>query len=115
MTLILLGQSFRSIAMKQAGTSFNHIVQSNKKEDHILITSGVYAISRHPAYFGFFWWGLGTQLVLGNLICFVAYAAILWRFFAHRIQVEERHLVNFFGGAYEEYRKTTPILIPFIR
>lgn len=112
--LILLGQVFRSLAMKQAGTSFNHVVQSSKKEDHVLITSGVYAVSRHPAYCGFFWWGLGTQLVLGNYICFLAYTIILWRFFAHRIEHEEKHLVNFFGNAYLEYRRTTRVLIPFI-
>jgi protein-S-isoprenylcysteine O-methyltransferase len=112
--LILLGQGFRSVAMKQAGTSFNHIVQSNKKEDHVLITSGVYAISRHPAYFGFFWWGLGTQLVLGNFFCFIAYSTILWRFFAHRIRNEEKHLINFFDDAYLNYRRTTPVLIPLI-
>lgn len=113
-SLILLGQGFRSLAMKQAGTSFNHIVQSSKKEDHVLITSGVYAMSRHPAYFGFFWWGLGTQLVLGNFFCFIAYTTILWKFFAHRIRHEEKHLINFFDDAYVDYRRTTPILIPFI-
>lgn len=113
--LVVVGQSFRSLAMKQAGTSFNHIVQSNKKEDHILVTTGVYAISRHPAYFGFFWWGLGTQLVLGNWICLFAYTVILWKFFAHRIMHEEKHLINFFGQAYEQYRRSTPVLIPFIQ
>jgi len=114
LTFILVGQTFRSLAMKQAGTSFNHLVQSSKKEDHILITTGIYSISRHPAYFGFFWWGLGTQLVLGNTICFVAYTAVLWKFFAHRIMHEEKHLINFFGTAYERYRTSTPVLIPFI-
>lgn len=112
--LILLGQGIRSMAMKQAGTSFNHVVQSSKKEDHVLITTGVYAVSRHPAYCGFFWWGLGTQLLLGNYICFIAYTTILWRFFSHRIRNEERHLVNFFGDDYLEYRRATPVLIPFI-
>lgn len=112
--LIVLGQAFRSLAMKQAGTSFNHIVQSTKKEDHILVTSGVYAISRHPAYFGFFWWGLGTQLLLGNIICFFGYTFVLWKFFAHRIFHEEKHLVSFFGKDYDRYRQKTPVRIPFI-
>lgn len=85
MALIVIGQYVRTAAMAQAGKSFNHVVQSTKKDDHVLVTSGVYSFSRHPSYFGFFWWGLGTQLVLGNLICFPAYAVVLWKFFANRI------------------------------
>lgn len=115
LVLVILGQTFRSLAMKQAGTSFNHVVQSAKKEDHVLVTSGVYSISRHPAYFGFFWWGIGTQILLSNSLCFVAYSVILWKFFAHRIMHEEKHLVSFFGADYEAYRKKTPVLIPLIR
>ena len=82
---ILVGQYTRSAAMATAGKSFNHVVQSTKKDDHVLITTGIYSFLRHPSYFGFFWWGLGTQLVLGNHICFLAYTIILWKFFATRI------------------------------
>lgn len=84
-SLIVIGQTMRSSAMRQAKTNFNHIVQWTKKPDHVLVTDGVYAFSRHPSYFGFFWWGLGTQVMLGNRICFVAYGMVLWRFFQHRI------------------------------
>lgn len=83
--LIILGQVVRSIAMAQAGTNFNHQVQSRKNDGHELVTTGLYAYFRHPSYFGFFWWGVGTQLMLGNTICFVAYAAVLWLFFSRRI------------------------------
>jgi protein-S-isoprenylcysteine O-methyltransferase len=86
LALIVVGQYVRTAAMAEAGKNFNHIVQSTKKDDHVLVTSGVYAFSRHPSYFGFFWWGLGTQLVLGNPICFPAYAMVLWSFFANHIQ-----------------------------
>jgi protein-S-isoprenylcysteine O-methyltransferase len=112
--LLALGQSVRTAAMAEAGRSFNHIVQSRKKDDHVLVKSGIYRVSRHPSYFGFFWWGLGTQLVLGNHICFLAYALILWKFFAARIVKEERFLVEFFGQDYVSYRERTPVLIPFI-
>jgi protein-S-isoprenylcysteine O-methyltransferase len=129
--LIFLGQLVRSVAMRQARTNFNHIVQFQKKEDHVLVTNGVYALSRHPSYFGFFWWALGTQLMLGNHLSFLAYAVILWEFFSHRIMREstllkwfliadiavldeERHLVAFFGQSYQDYRRRTPVLIPFV-
>lgn len=83
--LVPLGQLVRSLAMVQAGGNFNHIVQARKASSHQLVTSGIYSLSRHPSYFGFFWWGLGTQLVLGNVVCFVGYAVVLWVFFKRRI------------------------------
>lgn len=86
--LVPLGQLVRSLAMVQAGGNFNHIVQARKASSHELVTSGIYSVSRHPSYFGFFWWGLGTQLVLGNVVCFVGYAGVLWVFFKRRIAGE---------------------------
>ena len=82
----VIGQLTRSAAMAHAGTNFNHTVQTRKAEGHRLVTSGVYGYLRHPAYFGFFWWGLGTQMVLGNVLCFGAYAYLLWSFFSRRIR-----------------------------
>lgn len=84
--LIVVGQATRTVAMAQAGSNFNHLVQSKRKQGHVLVTSGIYAWLRHPSYFGFWWWGLGTQLVLGNVVCLVGYAAVLWRFFRKRIE-----------------------------
>ncbi|KAI1628533.1 protein-S-isoprenylcysteine O-methyltransferase [Exophiala viscosa] len=111
---VVVGQLVRSAAMREAKTSFNHIVQWTKRADHVLVTDGVYSFSRHPAYFGFFWWGLGTQVLLGNCTCFVAYAVVLWKFFSTRIRHEERHLVSFFGQSYLDYRERVPVRIPFI-
>lgn len=113
--MIAIGQFVRSIAMAQAGTNFNHIVQSRKNAGHELVTHGVYAYFRHPSYFGFFWWGIGTQVMLGNVFCFCAYIGILWFFFMRRIKHEEEHLVEFFGDEYTEYRARTRTWIPFIR
>lgn len=89
--MIAIGQAVRSVAMKQAGTNFNHQVQSRKNEGHELVTTGLYSHFRHPSYFGFFWWGLGTQVVLGNTISFIAYAGVLWYFFHTRITRTFRH------------------------
>lgn len=83
--MIFVGQAIRSGAMVQAGTNFNHVVQHRKTDQHELVTTGLYRYFRHPSYFGFYCWGLGTQLVLSNSICFLAYAIILWKFFSSRI------------------------------
>ena len=90
LVMIIVGQTTRSLAMVQAGTNFNHTVQTRRREEHQLVTHGVYSHLRHPSYFGFFWWGLGTQLVLGNVVCLVGYALVLWRFFSRRIESKSR-------------------------
>ncbi|KAL4986993.1 Isoprenylcysteine carboxyl methyltransferase family-domain-containing protein [Aspergillus falconensis] len=112
--LMVLGQTVRTLAMAQAGSNFNHTVQVERKEGHTLVQHGVYSVLRHPSYFGFFWWGLGTQLVLGNVVCFVGYAVVLWKFFNSRIQREERFLIAFFGEEYVEYKKRSIVGIPGI-
>ncbi|KAF2875264.1 protein-S-isoprenylcysteine O-methyltransferase [Massariosphaeria phaeospora] len=114
MTLVVVGQIVRSLAMVQAGTNFNHLVQSRKNDGHELVTTGLYAYFRHPSYFGFFWWGLGAQVALGNTVSFIGYAGILWYFFKTRIIHEEKHLVQFFGNDYRDYRARTSVWIPFI-
>lgn len=83
--LVLVGQFVRSVAMAQAGTNFNHTPAKVHKEGHELVTTGVYAWLRHPSYFGFFWWALGTQVLVGNKICLVGYLVALWTFFHRRI------------------------------
>lgn len=84
--LLVVGQVVRTIAMATAASNFNHHVQSQHQEGHVLVNTGLYGYLRHPSYFGFFWWGLGTQLILGNVVCFVGYALVLWRFFSSRIK-----------------------------
>ncbi|KAI1078374.1 ICMT-domain-containing protein [Whalleya microplaca] len=114
LVLVFLGQFVRSAAMVQAGQSFNHTVQHRKKDTHTLVTTGLYAFLRHPAYFGFFYWGIGTQMVLGNPICFVAYTIVLWKFFSSRVKHEEVLLIRFFGNDYVEYKKKVGTMVPFV-
>ena len=33
-----------------------------KIKEHVLVTNGIYKIFRHPGYFGFYLWALGTQV-----------------------------------------------------
>ncbi|RVD85652.1 uncharacterized protein DFL_003965 [Arthrobotrys flagrans] len=113
--LIFAGQLLRSLAMAHASTSFNHHVAYVKEVDHRLVTTGVYKWFRHPSYLGFWLWGLGTQVMMGNPVSFVGYAVVLWRFFRGRIYYEERYLVKFFGQRYIDYRNRTWVWIPFIK
>ena len=75
-----------------------------------------YSILRHPSYVGFYYWAVGTQLVLCNPISTILYGLAAWTFFRYRIAYEEETLMQLFpDGAYESYAARTYIGIPFIR
>lgn len=112
--LVVAGQCFRSLAMITCGSSFNHIVQHTKKNNHHLITTGVYNISRHPSYFGFFYWSIGLQLLCLNVVSAVIFTIVLWNFFHKRILLEENFLLEFFGKDYKQFKQKVGVGIPFI-
>lgn len=57
--MVVFGESCRKLAMITAKSNFTHIVQYQKVKDHQLVKHGVYSISRHPSYFGWFYWSVG--------------------------------------------------------
>ena len=113
--VVFLGQLCRALAMITCGESFNHIIQRTKEDTHVLITRGVYRIFRHPSYVGFYYWSVGTQLLLSNPICIFGYALASGLFFKKRIPYEEKTLVEYFPEEYPDYMAETWIGIPFVR
>ncbi|CAM4679817.1 unnamed protein product [Leuciscus chuanchicus] len=114
LVMVLCGDSLRKAAMLTAGSNFNHIVQNEKAQSHVLVTTGVYALFRHPSYVGWFYWSTGTQIMLCNPICILGYTIASWRFFRERIEEEEISLIHFFGEDYVEYKKKVFTGLPFI-
>ncbi|XP_032824229.1 protein-S-isoprenylcysteine O-methyltransferase [Petromyzon marinus] len=114
LAMVVGGEALRKAAMLTAGSNFSHIVQSERSESHQLVTRGVYAFSRHPSYVGWFYWSIGTQIVLCNPLCVVGYTVASWRFFRERIEDEELTLLNFFGEQYMDYKTNVPTRLPFI-
>ena len=115
--IVLIGQSIRTISMWTCGSNFSHKIMYNKfteNPEHTLVTNGIYSILRHPSYFGWFYWSIGTQILLCNPLCIVAYTYASWNFFKNRIPEEERTLQSFYQGQYVDYCRRTSIGIPFI-
>ncbi|XP_064545078.1 protein-S-isoprenylcysteine O-methyltransferase [Drosophila montana] len=114
-TLCTFGEIVRKVAIITAGRSFTHLVQDEKHTDHKLITHGLYGYSRHPSYVGWFYWSIGTQVILMNPLCICIYALVSWLFFHDRIYVEEYSLLYFFQSDYARYQKRVPTGLPFIK
>ncbi len=112
---VIVGQVSRSLGMITCGESFNHMIQKSKKNNHVLVTHGIYQYLRHPSYFGFFYWSVGTQLLLGNFISSILFCGASWMFFNRRIPFEEQTLLKMFPDEYSNYYKTTIIGIPFVK
>ena len=106
----------RLVGMVQCGKSFSHQIETTHREEHVMVTSGLYAYIRHPSYFGWFWRTSVCQIVLMNPICFVAFIVVTWRFFEDRIKEEEELLESeeFFGQKYTNYKRRVPTYIPFL-
>lgn len=115
LALCVAGELLRKTAMVTASTNFTHTVVSKKADTHSLVTHGVYRFCRHPSYVGWFYWSIGTQMILANPLCTVAYALASWKFFNDRITVEELTLLNFFDYDYVDYQKRVPTGLPFIK
>jgi protein-S-isoprenylcysteine O-methyltransferase len=82
--LVVGGQALRHGAIAEAGTSFHHLLQRDRRPGHVLVTTGPYRLLRHPSYFGFYWWAVGTQVLLGNPLSTVMFSVVLWHFFYRR-------------------------------
>ena len=73
-----------------AGRSFTHMLKFEKRQEHVLVTNGIYRCAvcgacsksletkatsdvcryiRHPGYLGWLIWATGTQLILVNPLC----------------------------------------------
>jgi protein-S-isoprenylcysteine O-methyltransferase Ste14 len=83
------------------------------KEGHRLVRNGPYSVVRHPIYSGLMLAVLGTALVVGELRAFVALAMIL-AIWLVKSRLEERFMIGQFGRDYEDYRRHTWALIPFV-
>ena len=82
------------------------------REDHVLMTTGIYARVRHPMYSAMFLQGIGQLLFLPNWIVGPAWLVTFGILYLFRVRREEQMMRDRFGESYEKYMQQTGRLIP---
>lgn len=108
--IFVAGSTLRWVAVSTLDKHFSPLVEL--QEEHQLVTHGIYAWVRHPAYLGSLCWTLSVPLFLGSGAGLVAFVAAYIPALRYRIRVEEAVLGDYFGTAWETYRERVPALLP---
>lgn len=110
-TMVLSGVIIRFVAIATLKKNFSSRLRI--RDDHALIKTGIYRWIRHPAYLGLILVFLGIPVIESSVLGFLVMLLIV-PLLIHRISLEESMLIERFGAEYEEYRKNSKKLIPFL-
>lgn len=105
------GLLFAVWARRHLGSNWSRSVTI--KQDHELITSGPYALVRHPIYTGILTGFLGTAIALSQVRGFIAFILVFLVIWA-KLRMEEQWMHSQFGETYTTYVSQTAALVPYL-
>jgi protein-S-isoprenylcysteine O-methyltransferase Ste14 len=82
-------------------------------EGHELVMAGPYRFARHPIYLAMAMSALAVGLAYSHWVGLVVGMALVAAGTAVRVRSEERLLREQFGGAYDEYARRVPAVVPW--
>jgi protein-S-isoprenylcysteine O-methyltransferase Ste14 len=92
----------------------NWSVTLEVRQQHALVTDGVYSRVRHPMYSAFWLWALAQALLLPNWIAGPAGIVGFGTLFLLRVTREEQMMTETFGEEYRAYMARTWRVFPGI-
>ncbi len=107
----IAGLLFAVWAREHLGSNWSRSVTI--KQGHELITTGPYAVVRHPIYTGILTGFLGTAIALSQVRGFIAFVLVflvLWL----KLRIEEQWMRSQFGETYVTYSHQTAALVPYL-
>lgn len=110
--MTLAGLAICLIARKTLGDNWTNAYEYQVKKNHDLITTGIYAIIRHPIYCGLTLMLIGAEMVAQSYL-FISFFAFFVAFYFQGRR-EEKILLAHFGQKYQDYMQRTKMLIPFV-
>lgn len=117
--LLVMGAGFLLVSLrlfrlthKALGKMWSHSL--DLREDHKLVTSGIYEKVRHPMYTAFWVWAIGAAFLLPNWVAGFSGLIGFGTLFFLRVGQEEDMMKAEFGDEYEAYMKRTKKVFPGI-
>jgi protein-S-isoprenylcysteine O-methyltransferase Ste14 len=110
MMVISLGLRFWS--MRVLGEYYTRTLRVT--DTQAIVMQGPYRVIRHPGYLGTICVWIGFALAVGNWIATIILAILLFGVYGYRIRSEETMLIDKFGEVYQDYKKRTWRLMPFV-
>ena len=92
----------------------NWSVTLEVRDQHAMVTNGVYSRVRHPMYSAFWLWAVAQALLLPNWIAGPAGLVGFGTLFFLRIGREEALMIETFGDDYRRYMARTARIVPGI-
>ena len=84
------------------------------REDHALVTQGLFKHIRHPMYSSFWLWAIAQALLLPNWLAGFAGLISIAALYFGRVAREEAMMRETFGTQYEAYMSRTKRIVPWI-
>ena len=109
--LVATGLGFAAWARVHLGRNWSGVV--TLKGGHELITSGPYALMRHPIYTGLLTMFVATVIVLGHVAGIIGMPFVFASFWI-KLRYEEKLMLKQFPEHYAAYQKRVKRIIPFI-
>jgi protein-S-isoprenylcysteine O-methyltransferase Ste14 len=107
----VVGLLFAVWARKHLASNWSNSVTI--KQGHELITTGPYALVRHPIYTGILTGFLGTAIALSQVRGVIGFGLLFISFWA-KLRKEEEWMRSEFGETYATYAHQTAALVPYL-
>jgi protein-S-isoprenylcysteine O-methyltransferase Ste14 len=109
--IAVAGILFAVWAREHLGSNWSRSVTI--KQGHELITTGPYAVVRHPIYTGILIGFLGVAIAISQVRGFIVFVLIFLVFWL-KLRMEEEWMHSQFGETYATYARQTAALVPYL-
>ena len=111
---VLFGLAIWLLWRSHADLGRNWTITLGIRNEHTLITEGVFRYIRHPMYAAHLLWAIAQVLMLHNWIAGYSFLVVAVPLYLLRVDDEEQMMLEQFGEGYREYMQKTGRIIPHL-